>query len=111
MIPLTSKFADELISNSQAKAIKINEGTLGDLSVLTLNLPIADASSTRKGGKQSNGVKLAQSTKMTRKNRQRITNVEIAQFQAVLAHPAFQANPLATINDHLENSIKAATKV
>ena len=65
----------------------------------------------KKGAKQSNGLKLAQSTKMTRKNRQRITNVEIAQFQAVLAHPAFQANPLGTINDHLENSIKAATGV
>ena len=47
---------------------------------------------------------------MTKKNRQRITNVEIAQFQAVLKHPAFQANPLGTIQDHLENTIKAATR-
>jgi hypothetical protein len=100
-----------LISSSQAKAIKIKEGTLGDLSILTLNLPNPDVSSTGKGAKQAKGVKVAQSTKMTRKNRQRITNVEIAQFQAVLAHPSFQANPLATINDHLENSIKAAARV
>jgi hypothetical protein len=98
-----------LISNSQAKAIKIKEGTLGDLSILTLNLPKPESSSSGKSSRQPNGV--ARSTKMTRKNRQRITNVEIAQFQAVLAHPAFQANPLATIHDHLENSIKAASTV
>jgi hypothetical protein len=92
--------AGELVSISNVKAIKIKEGTLGDLSSIGLNLPESN----------SGNPKQSRSTKMTRKNRQRITNVEIAQFQAVLAHPSFQANPMATIHDHLENTIKAATR-
>jgi hypothetical protein len=68
---------------------------------------------------------------MTKKNRKRLMNAEIANFQAVLSHPAFQveathdphlflilrnlkrdffstqqANPVSTIQCHLENSIR-----
>jgi len=31
---------------------------------------------------------------------------EIAHFQQVLQHPAFQANPLAAISEHIKNAIQ-----
>ena len=33
---------------------------------------------------------------------------QVAQMQAVLKHPVFAADPLATIRTHLDNSLKAA---
>jgi hypothetical protein len=48
------------------------------------------------------------SMKMTKRNRRRLMVAETAQLAAVLAHPSFQANPLGTIHDHLENSIRLA---
>jgi len=45
--------------------------------------------------------------KMTNRQRKRLVAEEVKNFCAVMEHPAFQSNPLDTINEHLTNSIAA----
>jgi len=80
----------------QQKQIKFETGTLGDLDDIRLALPSAAPEVKRGPGKQ------------TKKKVQRTLVAEAAQLRAVLTHPLFQASPIATIHDHLENSIKLA---
>jgi Ribosome biogenesis protein SLX9 len=41
----------------------------------------------------------------TNKARQRLVGTEVAQMSLVLQHPSFQADPFATIREHLKNTI------
>mmetsp|Transcript_33256 Transcript_33256/g.51752 ORF Transcript_33256/g.51752 Transcript_33256/m.51752 type:complete len:200 (-) Transcript_33256:393-992(-) len=81
----------------EGKAVKLKEGSLAHLETLALNLPNPAEEKPKSKG----------SIKMTKNNKKRILAAETAQFQAVLSHPAFQANALATVQNHLENTIKA----
>ena len=45
------------------------------------------------------------SSKVTEKRRQRIAAHETTQLSAVLAHPAFQSDPFAAIQEHLNNTV------
>uniref|UniRef100_A0A7S3Z3A9 Ribosome biogenesis protein SLX9 n=1 Tax=Lotharella globosa TaxID=91324 RepID=A0A7S3Z3A9_9EUKA len=49
------------------------------------------------------GIKPAK--RMTNRQRKRLVAEEVKNFCAVMEHPAFQSNPLDTINEHLTNSI------
>ena len=53
----------------------------------------------------SDGSELAERLRATEAERD-LLRTETAQLRAVLSHPLYQANPIATIHDHLENSIK-----
>ena len=48
--------------------------------------------------------------KMSKGKRQNIIASEVSQFQAVLAHSAFKANPFATISEHLNNTVADPAK-
>jgi len=48
----------------------------------------------------------AKPKKMTKKNKALVMAAEMQQFQNVLQHQGFQADPLATINSHLETTVK-----
>merc|ERR1740130_114028 len=48
--------------------------------------------------------------RMTAFTRKTNAQKEIAQFSSVLTHPAFQANPLAALREHLNNSQEARAK-
>lgn len=84
----------ELGAVAEATHIKIESGTLGDLDDIRLALPTPAPVVKRGPGKP------------TKKKAQRTLVAEVAQMRAVLTHPLFQSNPLSTIHDHLENSIK-----
>lgn len=43
---------------------------------------------------------------MSKKSRQALHASEIAHFQQVVKHPAFKANPLAAICEHIKNAIQ-----
>mmetsp|Transcript_12466 Transcript_12466/g.24728 ORF Transcript_12466/g.24728 Transcript_12466/m.24728 type:complete len:171 (+) Transcript_12466:57-569(+) len=81
--------------------LKLKAGTLGDLESLSRSLAAAESSSKSQEKAAPNRV-----MKMTKKNRKRVLVAEVANFQAVLSHPAFQANPMSTIQSHLQNSIR-----
>jgi hypothetical protein len=44
------------------------------------------------------------------KHRMQLVETEVAQFNRVLQHPAFQADPLATVHEHLQNSMSEQRK-
>ncbi|XP_068751719.1 ribosome biogenesis protein SLX9 homolog [Montipora capricornis] len=44
--------------------------------------------------------------KLSKKARQALQASEIARFQQVLQHPAYQANPLAAISEHIKNAVQ-----
>lgn len=46
-----------------------------------------------------------QSNVKTHKTRKRVVAAAVRDFQAVLQHPQFQANPLATLDTHLSNTL------
>mmetsp|Transcript_23994 Transcript_23994/g.57057 ORF Transcript_23994/g.57057 Transcript_23994/m.57057 type:complete len:217 (-) Transcript_23994:121-771(-) len=84
------------------KDVLKQEGALADLEALGLSLQAAQS----RNAQAAKGRSDARAVKMTKNNRRRIMVAECAQFQAVLGHPSFQANPLATIHQHLENTMK-----
>lgn len=43
---------------------------------------------------------------MRNKARQALQASEIAHFQQVLQHPAYKANPLAAISEHIKNAVQ-----
>ena len=45
------------------------------------------------------------SSRVSQKRRQRIAALETGQLSAVLAHPAFQSDPFAAIQEHLKNTV------
>ena len=55
--------------------------------------------------------KAAKPQKITKKNKQAVMMAEMAQFQQVLSHKGFVADPLSTINSHLETTVKIRNQV
>ncbi|EGC28698.1 hypothetical protein DICPUDRAFT_159833 [Dictyostelium purpureum] len=43
--------------------------------------------------------------KLTNEKRKKISQKELSQYKNVLAHPQFQSNPFATLQEHLANSV------
>jgi hypothetical protein len=80
----------------------------GDASfnVLSLGGALEDVPSQGKASKKD----AAKPAASVRKNKAKknLQLKEIQQFKAVLAHGAFQANPFATIREHLTNTVKPA---
>lgn len=56
------------------------------------------AAAAEKAHAQRSGVK-------TQKTRKRVVAAAVRDFQAVLQHPQFQANPLGTLDVHLSNTL------
>ncbi|EKX50688.1 hypothetical protein GUITHDRAFT_151053 [Guillardia theta CCMP2712] len=94
----------EIGSAIVSKALKIQDGSLGDLDCLTLALPSSQSSAPSQQNKKGPG-------KMTIKKQRRMLIAESQQLQSVLTHPLFQSNPIGTIHDHLENSIRLSKSV
>ncbi|KAL4451626.1 hypothetical protein ABPG75_007288 [Micractinium tetrahymenae] len=81
---------------------------LTDLSSLTASLNEA-AGALDGGGGGGGGRRHAFGSSVgTQKGREQVAEVETARLQQVLAHPQFQANPLAAVASHLAATLPAA---
>jgi len=84
-----------LLPGDNTKFASTSDASLS-LSNLTSSLPSATAVKEQKEQQKS--------TKISAKARKNIARQEIAHFTQVLAHPAFQSNPLQAIRQHIQNT-------
>mmetsp|Transcript_13442 Transcript_13442/g.24334 ORF Transcript_13442/g.24334 Transcript_13442/m.24334 type:complete len:196 (-) Transcript_13442:53-640(-) len=57
--------------------------------------------------KSDDSKRIRPAKKLSNRQRKRLVSKEVENFCAVMQHPAFKTNPLDTISEHLQNSIKA----
>jgi len=86
----------------QKKKRKAPSVALTDLTTLTASLNEA-AGALEAGHKRQFGASVG-----TQRGREKVAEVETGRLQQVLAHPQFQANPLAAITSHLAATLPAA---
>lgn len=104
--------AGRLVEESSKKAKeRAKTVVVGDMEPLLSALPtihIPDLTKGTKSSNDSNGKEKLTKTqnKMSKKSRQALHASEIAHFQQVVKHPAFKANPLAAISEHIKNAIQ-----
>ncbi|KAL9959241.1 hypothetical protein ACROYT_G036338 [Oculina patagonica] len=85
---------------------------VGDMEPLlsalpTINIPeLSTRSSKTADNSDGNEKPTRKKSKMSKKARQALQASEIAHFQQVLKHPAFKANPLAAISEHIKNAVQ-----
>ncbi|XP_078344559.1 uncharacterized protein LOC144630141 [Oculina patagonica] len=73
----------------------------------TINIPeLSTRSSKTADNSDGNEKPTRKKSKMSKKARQALQASEIAHFQQVLKHPAFKANPLAAISEHIKNAVQ-----
>eukprot|EP00004_Rigifila_ramosa_P004993 TRINITY_DN15438_c0_g1_i1.p1 TRINITY_DN15438_c0_g1~~TRINITY_DN15438_c0_g1_i1.p1 ORF type:complete len:199 (+),score=53.83 TRINITY_DN15438_c0_g1_i1:3-599(+) len=90
--------------NAAAGRLKPSKLMLSDLQKA---LPEVSAARIRQPKNSSPFLQAAPKSKVLRsKNRQRTGNAEIEHFGKVLQHPVFLASPLATIQQHVVNTIQ-----
>jgi len=77
------------------------EGTISNLNSITDILPSLSAvlETNAQSKKKKHPI-------LTSKNKNKLLSAELEQFKNVLAHPAFKANPMGAITEHLKNTIK-----
>ena len=87
-------------------------GKLADMGDMSSFLEEFTADSTLKKTKKGTTIVNSSSThgKVSNKTKERITSEEVNHFSQVNDHPAFVANPLAAIQEHLRNTLAAASK-
>ncbi|XP_029196320.2 ribosome biogenesis protein slx9-like [Acropora millepora] len=73
---------------------------LSSIKIPEINRDQKKANNSAETGKRPKG------NKMSRKARQALQAKEVAHFQKVLQHPAYQANPLAAISEHIKTAIQ-----
>ncbi|XP_015750444.1 PREDICTED: ribosome biogenesis protein slx9-like [Acropora digitifera] len=73
---------------------------LSTIKIPEINRDQKKANNSAETGKRPKG------NKMSRKARQALQAREVAHFQKVLQHPAYQANPLAAISEHIKTAIQ-----
>ncbi|KAJ7369689.1 hypothetical protein OS493_037191, partial [Desmophyllum pertusum] len=105
---------DSLKPNEKKAAKKRRKGprqfVVGDMEPLLSALPtiinIPDLITGTKSSNNSDGKEkpTRKKNKMRQKARQALQASEIAHFQQVLKHPAFKANPLSAISEHIKNA-------
>ncbi|KAM7444087.1 hypothetical protein ABFA07_007268 [Porites harrisoni] len=83
---------------------------VGDMEPLlsalpTINIPEL-VRSTKSTDNSGGSEKPKKKNKMRNKARQALQASEIAHFQQVLQHPAYKANPLAAISEHIKNAVQ-----
>ena len=77
---------------------------LDDFGTLSAALETAAASRSKVAAQQAASSQKP-SGRVSQKRRQRIAALETGQLTAVLAHPAFQSDPFAAIQEHLKNTV------
>eukprot|EP00128_Syssomonas_multiformis_P008462 Colp12_sorted_trinity150504_noHs@32077 len=95
----------EKLAAEKSKKAKANPVT--DLSSLNLALTSFEKEGETTANKQTKAQQQATKKVTSRKGRQYAMLAEARQFQAVLGHPAFKAQPLQTIHNHVANSLAA----
>ena len=71
----------------------------------TLSAALETAAARSKVAAQQAASSQKPSSRVSQKRRQRIAALETGQLSAVLAHPAFQSDPFAAIQEHLKNTV------
>ena len=77
---------------------------LDDFGTLSAALETAAAARSKVAAQQAASSQKP-SSRVSQKRRQRIAALETGQLSAVLAHPAFQSDPFAAIQEHLKNTV------
>jgi hypothetical protein len=85
-------------------------GKLADMGDMSSFLEEFTADSTLKKTKKGGYEDSFSHGKVSNKTKERITSEEVNHFSQVNDHPAFVANPLAAIQEHLRNTLAAASK-
>mmetsp|Transcript_28906 Transcript_28906/g.52327 ORF Transcript_28906/g.52327 Transcript_28906/m.52327 type:complete len:150 (+) Transcript_28906:122-571(+) len=102
----------EVIAQEVAKKelVRKEASGKGTFNVLSLSSALTDGAlpKPKKNVGGSNNVQMSKPRK--NKAKKSVGTRELAQFQAVLAHGAFQANPLATLKEHLTNTCRPQDK-
>jgi len=106
----------ELVESVGAARIAEKDGAVAAASMLSLSEALAEVNAMHSSGGASAagatrggavagamGGQVSKTGKVSSKTRQRIAAKETKQLGAVHAHPAFQANPFAAIQEHLRN--------
>ena len=93
-VELTGDYFDDTLAAAQAQADRFQaDGLLGALDVIARESPAAPAAAKN----ATNG--------RTNRGKRLLAEQEARQLGAVLAHPAFAANPVDTIFEHLANTL------
>lgn len=103
--------ASKIVEENDKKAKERQKTVItGDLNPLTLALQDIDSFSflcqIDKNKRKNNKKKTKKPSNSSEKRRQKAQLSDMERFQQVLDHPAFQSNPLATIDEHVRNVIK-----
>ncbi|KAJ3045722.1 hypothetical protein HDV00_007848 [Rhizophlyctis rosea] len=89
-------------------APKAPKPTAFDVNNLRSVLPTNDITSSLDAStQQSNSSTASQKKAVSQRARRKEAVSEIVRLQKVLGHPAFKSNPLATVRQHLQNTIGA----
>ncbi|XP_032239854.1 ribosome biogenesis protein slx9 [Nematostella vectensis] len=102
--------AGKLVEESIKKAEKrAQTAIVGDIEPLLSSLPVIRlAAATNQEGQNSKSQRSncnEKTMKRRKKSRLKSQLADIKQFQQVVKHPAYQANPIDTITEHIHNII------
>jgi hypothetical protein len=98
-------FQDKL-SKLEGQTSQGSKGTSGAFSILSLSTALNEESNNASSSEKKSGSQVHDNRPVKRNKAKRaVFAKEMAQMSQVLAHKSFQANPLATIREHLNNTV------